>query len=75
VTNVVGTGLKLQARPDREILNMTDEEADQWEANVEREFRMWSSNSQYCDIRKTLAFVDQQDLVLGKPLKMEMSSL
>ena len=69
VTNVVGTGLKLQARPDREILNMADEEADQWEANVEREFRMWSTNPQYCDIRKTLAFVDQQDLVFRQTLE------
>ncbi len=69
VTNVVGSGLKLQARPDREILNMTDEEADQWEANVEREFRMWSVNSKYCDMRKTLSFVDQQDLVFRQTLE------
>ncbi len=69
VTNVVGSGLKLQARPDREVLNMTDEEADLWEANVEREFRMWSTNAKYCDVRKTLSFVDQQDLVFRQTLE------
>lgn len=44
VTNVVGTGLKLQARPKREILKFTDEQADQWESNVEREFQMWGGS-------------------------------
>lgn len=69
VTNIVGTGLKLQSRPDREILNFTDEQADQWESNVEREFRMWASDPQYCDIRKTLNFADNQDLVFRQTLE------
>lgn len=69
VTNVVGTGLKLQSRPDREILNLTDEQADQWEATIEREFRMWATDPQYCDIRKTLSFADIQDLVFRQTLE------
>lgn len=52
VTNVVGTGLKLQSRIDRSILNMTDEQADEWEAKTEREWRLfWESKE--CDITRT----------------------
>jgi lambda family phage portal protein len=69
VTNIVGTGLKLQARPDREILKMNDEQADAWEANAEREFRMWAENQTYCDIRKTQNFYDSQDLVFRQYLE------
>ena len=52
VTNVVGTGLKLQSRIDRAILNMTDDHADTWEASTEREWRLfWESKE--CDITRT----------------------
>lgn len=67
-THVVGTGLRLQVRPDRALLKMLDEEADRWEANVEREFKLWSE-SQESDIRKTLNFVNQQDLVFRQTLE------
>ncbi len=69
VTNVIGTGLKLQARPDRQILNMNDEKADQWESGVEREFRMWAAKPQFCDMRKTSSFADLQDLVFRQTLE------
>ena len=53
VTNVVGTGLKLQSRIDRKILNLTDEQADAWEENTEREWRLfWDSKN--CDAARTL---------------------
>lgn len=53
VTNVVGTGLKLQSRIDRSVLKLTDEEADTWEANTEREWRLfWDSKE--CDAARTL---------------------
>jgi lambda family phage portal protein len=69
VTNVVGTGLKLQARPDREVLNLSDEVADRWESTAEREFRMWASKSQFCDIRKTSSFADIQNLIFRQTLE------
>lgn len=53
VTNVVGTGLKLQSRIDRSVLNLTDAQADIWEANTEREWRLfWDSKE--CDAARTL---------------------
>jgi lambda family phage portal protein len=44
LTNVVGTGLKLQSRIDRDVLKMTDEEAEAWENKAEREYRLWSES-------------------------------
>lgn len=53
VTNVVGTGLKLQSRIDRNVLNMSDDQADAWEAKTEREWRLfWESKN--CDITRTM---------------------
>ena len=52
VTNVVGTGLRLQARIDRDVLNLSEEQADEWEKAVEREWRLfWESKN--CDIART----------------------
>lgn len=53
ITNVVGSGLRYQARIDRQVLNMTEDQADEWEAIAEREWRLfWSSKD--VDISRTL---------------------
>ena len=53
ITNVVGTGLKLQSRIDRNALNISDEMADAWENRTEREWRLfWESKE--CDVTRTL---------------------
>lgn len=67
-TNVVGTGLKFQARIDREFLGMADEAADQWESNVEREFRLWAESAD-CDASRTLKFAGIQELVFRSTLE------
>jgi lambda family phage portal protein len=66
VTNVVGTGLKLQSRLDRDTLNLTEEQADAWEKNTEREFRLWAK---YCDAARTLNFTAIQELVFRQTLE------
>jgi lambda family phage portal protein len=60
-TNVVGPGLQMQSRIDREFLGMSDPEADAWEKKTEREFRHWAG-SQECDITRTQTFYDLQAL-------------
>jgi len=67
VTNVVGTGLKLQSRVDAEFLGMTPDAADKWERTVEREFKVWAE-SQECDRERTLNFYGLQRLVLWQML-------
>lgn len=53
VSNIVGSGLKLQSRIDRGVLNITDEAADSWETKTEREWRLfWESKD--CDAARTL---------------------
>ena len=60
-TNVVGPGLRLQSRMDREFLGLADEAADKWERNVEREFSLWADSTD-SDITRTQNFYDLQAL-------------
>lgn len=66
VTNVVGGGLKLQARIDRTFLRLSDDQADVWEQQVEREFRLWSK---YCDAQRVLQFGGMQELAFRSSLE------
>lgn len=68
VTNAVGRGLKLQARINRTILGMSDEQAEAWEANTEFEFNLWAE-SQECDVARTLRFGDLQNLAFRQCLE------
>jgi lambda family phage portal protein len=68
VTNVIGTGLSLQSRVNREVLGMTEEQAAEWQKNAEREFRMWSESPD-CDITRTQNFYELQDLAFRGALE------
>ncbi len=68
VMNVVGTGLSLLPRPDWEALGMTEEQADEWTAQVEREFRVWAESAE-CDITRTQNFYGLQSLVFRSALE------
>ena len=67
VTNVVGTGLRHKARIDRDALKMTEEQADAWEANTDREWLLWSGSPE-CDIARTLRFKDLAELAFRQTL-------
>lgn len=60
-TNVVGAGLRLNAQIDYEALGMTQEEADAWESQVEREFELWSE-SIFCDAMRMNNFYELQQI-------------
>jgi lambda family phage portal protein len=66
-TNVVGAGLSLQCRVDRELLGLSDEAADAWERTTEREFRLWAE-SKDCDASRFLDFQGLQGLALFSTL-------
>jgi len=68
VTNIVGSGLKLQSRIDNELLGITEDQAAEWESTTEKEFRMWA-DSQECDIERTLNFYESQDLAFRSTLE------
>jgi lambda family phage portal protein len=68
VDNVVGTGLRMQARIDAARLGLTQDQADQWEADVEARFEAWASRPDECDLEQRLTFVDHQRLALTTAL-------
>jgi lambda family phage portal protein len=68
VTNVVGSGLRLQSWIDHEYLGLTPEQADAWEKNAEREFRLWAMQKE-CDLARTVNFYDMQDLAFRSVLE------
>lgn len=66
VTSVVGTGLTLQSRIGRDILNITDEHASEWETKTEAEWRLWANS---CDFERVLDFEGLQELVFRSVLE------
>ncbi|MDX1602020.1 MAG: phage portal protein [Salinimicrobium sediminis] len=62
VTNVVGSGLNLQSRINREFLGLTPEQAEAWERKTEQEFKLWA-NSKNCDATRSQTFNELQQMV------------
>lgn len=63
-TNVIGPGLTLAARVDREILKMTPEQADAWQRSTEKEFALWAENRHAVDALGLNDFYELQQLAL-----------
>lgn len=53
--NVLGTGLTLHSRIDREVLNLSDDDADAFQRHVERRWKLWAG-SKSCDLERKLTF-------------------
>lgn len=64
-TNVVGVGLQLKSRIDREILGMDQDVADAWQAKTEREFALWAKRKRACDATGVNDFAAMQQLALA----------
>lgn len=62
-TNVVGGGLKLKARLDTDVLKLTDDEAEEKERQIEKEFALWSE-SKLCDAERKNNFYELQQLAI-----------
>jgi lambda family phage portal protein len=61
-TNVIGNGLRLKAHCTREVLGLTETEADLWNKNTEREFLLWAENKRACDVSGVNNFYGLQQL-------------
>ncbi len=55
VTNVIGAGLMLQPRINREVLNMTQDQAEELENDMKREFNFWADSLE-SDVRRTVPY-------------------
>lgn len=57
---VVGTGLRMAARPDAESLGWDRHFATQWSRKVESRFRAWAGNPRECDAAGQMTFGQMQ---------------
>lgn len=62
-TNVVGSGLALNSHIDAKFLGLTEEQAKEWEANTEREWKLWADTID-CDAERKQTFFQLQGSVL-----------
>lgn len=61
-TNTIGLGLKLNPRPDKDILGLTQERASEWQRKVKAEFNLWAAKKQNCDATSVNDFYEIQQL-------------
>ena len=67
-TNVIGCGLVLKSRIDKEELGLTDEQAKAWQDKAEKEFQIWAENKNHCDAIGMNDFYKMQQLVFYSSL-------
>lgn len=63
-TNIVGMGLQLKSRIDREVVGLSQESAEAWQKKTEREFALWAGNKRACDATGLNNFYGLQQLAL-----------
>lgn len=63
-TNVIGCGLKLKARPNAEILGLSQEAVETWGSRAEAEFELWARKKQFCDATAVNNFYSLQQLAM-----------
>lgn len=68
VNNTIGSGLKLQANPDSEALNLTPDQATTLKKQIEREFRLFAETTE-CDLNRTMNFYGLQALAFRSALE------
>ncbi len=64
-TNVVGVGLQLKSRINRDILGMDQEAAEAWQKKTEAEFALWAGRKRACDATGVNDFYAMQQLALA----------
>jgi lambda family phage portal protein len=68
ITKVVGTGLRVKARVDRQALRLSDDQADAWERAAEREFLL-ATETREIDLERELPFSLLQGLAFLRVLE------
>jgi lambda family phage portal protein len=63
-TNVIGCGLRLQARPKMEVLGLSPDTARAWQRKTEAEFELWAARKRSCDATGINDFYGIQQLAL-----------
>lgn len=66
-TKVVGTGLALQSRVNRNILGISEQQASEWQRRTELEFCLWAESPD-CDLTRQQNFYGLQALAFRSAL-------
>lgn len=66
-THVVGTGLSCNPQIEAEYLGLTQEQADAWQKDTRRRFKVWAQSPD-CSLDRVLNFYGVQDLALRSTL-------
>ena len=61
-TSVIGPGLKVYSKIDRETLKMSPEQADEWQRVTEHEFSIWAESRVACDALGMNDFYELQQI-------------
>lgn len=67
-TNVIGCGLQLKSRINRERLGLSTEQAKSWQKRTEEEFELWAANKVNCDAIGINNFYTAQQLAFSSQL-------
>ena len=75
-TNIIGAGLRLKATIDRDVLGLTQEQAEAWQRHTQAEFALWAQRKQACDATGVNNFYGMQQLVaLSYPMSGDVFAL
>ena len=75
-TNIIGAGLRLKSTIDREVLGLTQEQAEEWQRHTQAEFALWAQRKQACDATGVNNFYGMQQLVaLSYPMSGDVFAL
>ena len=64
-TNTIGLGLKLNPRPDMDMLGLSQEESAEWVSTVKREFALWAEKRDTCDATGMNNFYELQQMLMS----------
>jgi lambda family phage portal protein len=56
VTNVINSGLHLEATPEERILGLKEDDLAEWSEDVENRFKLWADNGYQCDFNEQQTF-------------------
>ena len=63
-TNVIGLGLQLNPKINREFLGLDSKQAEEWQQRVKMEFSIWADKKEACDATGMNNFYSMQQLAL-----------
>lgn len=75
-TNIIGAGLRLKSTIDRDVLGLTQEQAEAWQRHTQAEFALWAQRKRACDATGVNNFYGMQQLIaLSYPMSGDVFAL